>query len=85
MLGLPSCPEVQDHLTDYLEGSLPFRKRLGIALHLLVCGACRAFRNMLRVLPVFGKGALEPPDTPPPGAEEAFLAALGRIKNQSNQ
>jgi hypothetical protein len=82
MLKLPSCPEVQDHLTDYLEGALPFRKRAGFWLHLLVCEACRGLMNMIRLLPPLGKKALAPPETPDPGARKALDSALASIRRQ---
>lgn len=84
MLKLPSCPEVQDHLTDYLEGSLPAGKRLGFWIHLALCKACRGLLGMLRVLPAFGKQALEAPEKAPAEAEAALRSALAKIKDQTN-
>lgn len=77
---IPSCSEVGENLTEYLEGTLPFRKRLGIRLHLLLCRACNALRNVLLALPGFGKRALEAPAEPSPEAKDAFARAMKRIK-----
>lgn len=77
---IPSCPEVQANLTEYLEGTLPLRKRLGIWLHLMICKACNALRNALLSLPGLGKRALEAPTQAPPEAKDAFAQAMGKIK-----
>ncbi len=80
---IPSCPEVREHLTDYLEGTLPFRKRLGIRIHLLICAACDGLRKALLALPAFGRKILEAPAEPPREAavaqERALERALERI------
>ena len=39
---IPSCPEVHDHMTEYLEHSLPIRKRFGFWMHLVLCHGCDA-------------------------------------------
>ena len=80
MLMMPSCPEVRDNLTEYLEGTLPFRKRMGIRLHLMMCRACNALRNVLLSLPSLSKQALEAPAKPAPEAKDAFAMAMAKIK-----
>jgi hypothetical protein len=77
---IPSCPEVRENLTEYLEGSLPLRQRLGIWIHLMVCRACNALRLVLLSLPGFSKRALEAPAEPAPEAKDAFALAMKRIK-----
>lgn len=77
---IPTCPEVQENLTEYLEGTLPLRKRLGIWLHLLHCRVCDALRKALLALPALGRQALEAPSEAPPEANEALLAVLGKLR-----
>jgi hypothetical protein len=77
---IPSCTEVHAGLTDYLEGSLPFRKRLGIRLHLFLCHACEGLLKALEALPGLSQRLLAAPLQPPPEAERALDAALKRLK-----
>jgi hypothetical protein len=80
---IPSCPEVQENLTEYLEGTLPLRKRLGIWLHLLHCRLCEALRQALLALPGLSKRAMEAPAEAPREAKDALLHAMDRIKRAS--
>lgn len=80
MLFIPSCPQVRDNMTEYLEGTLPFHTRMGIRLHLMMCRACNALRNVLMALPSLSKQALEAPASPAPEAQDAFAAAMAKIK-----
>ncbi|MBI4911668.1 MAG: zf-HC2 domain-containing protein [Acidobacteria bacterium] len=77
---MPTCQSVQERATDYLEGQLGLRARLGIRLHLLLCRACHAFVDGLRHLPGFAKRALGLPSETPPGSHAALEAALRRIR-----
>lgn len=38
-----TCEEFDKFMVDYLEGNLPFMKKLVFKMHLLMCGDCRAF------------------------------------------
>lgn len=38
-----TCRELSELLCDHLEGELPWRRRVAFVLHLLLCGACRAY------------------------------------------
>jgi anti-sigma factor ChrR (cupin superfamily) len=80
MLLMPPCSEVQANLTEYLEGALPWHRRLGIRVHLMLCHACSSLRNALAALPGFGKRALEAPALPGHDAQDAFHLAMKRIK-----
>lgn len=43
-----NCEQVTGLLSDYLDGSLPFRKRTAIGLHLFFCRNCRRYLNSFR-------------------------------------
>jgi anti-sigma factor ChrR (cupin superfamily) len=77
---LPSCREVRERLTDYTEGSLTFRERASMGLHLLLCSACAVFYRGLRALPGVARLLLSPEDPPPAEASRALQDALRRIK-----
>jgi hypothetical protein len=43
------CRDIAHLASDYLDHQMSFRARLILALHLLVCGHCRAFIHQLRL------------------------------------
>ena len=43
-----SCKEVAELSTEYLEGSLPFWRRMAVRMHLAMCRRCPAFMDQLR-------------------------------------
>jgi anti-sigma factor ChrR (cupin superfamily) len=66
------CRDVSAMATDYMEGTLGWRRRLAIRLHLAVCDGCRAFmQQMRRTVRLIGSL----PATPPPPETEARLLA----------
>jgi len=80
VLFIPSCQEVHADLTEFLEGALPWHRRLGMRLHLMICRACRALRRGLEALPRLSKRALEAPAQAPQEARAALAEALNRIR-----
>ena len=83
MMGLPSCKDVEIHLTDYMEGALPFRTRLGIRIHLMMCDLCSGLYHRLDTLSKHAKDLFAPPAAPPPpGAKAALDRALTVIKSE---
>lgn len=81
---LPSCHEVQHDLTDYLEGTLPFRRRAGIWLHLLLCRVCAGFLRGIRALPGLGRALLAAPAVPPEAADRALARTLEALRGTRN-
>lgn len=77
---MPSCEEVRENLTEYMEGKLPIHKRMGIRLHLLMCAACDGLLHALKALPKFSKGILAPPPEAPQEARAVFLDTLKRLR-----
>ncbi|WLT31562.1 hypothetical protein [Geothrix sp. PMB-07] len=69
---LPSCHDVQTHLTEYLEGTLPFHRRFGIGVHLLFCRVCSGVLRGLRALPWVAKASLKAPASAPEAAQQAL-------------
>jgi hypothetical protein len=43
-----TCKEVAELSTEYLEGSLPFWRRMAIRMHLAMCHCCPGFMDQLR-------------------------------------
>jgi hypothetical protein len=79
---LPSCHEVQIELTEYMEGSLPFTRRAGIRLHLLLCRACAGFLRGLRALPGLAKTVLAAPQKAPQAAAQALAQVQASLEKR---
>ncbi|MEN8182134.1 MAG: zf-HC2 domain-containing protein [Myxococcota bacterium] len=43
-----TCRRLSDLLLEYTSGELPRRQRIGVALHLLACVACRIYASSYR-------------------------------------
>jgi anti-sigma factor ChrR (cupin superfamily) len=82
---LPSCREVQTELTEYAEGALPFPRRFGIWLHLVVCHVCAGFLRGLRALPGLAKGLLAPPAKAPEAAALALASVQAAIQQHTQK
>lgn len=59
-----TCKELTELATDYLEGNLPWRRRLGVRMHLLMCRYCRAYVEQIRIV----SKLLSRLSSPPPSA-----------------
>lgn len=80
MMGLPTCQEVGSAMTDYMEGALPFRKRLGIRIHLMMCEFCSGLHQRLLRLPGLAKTLLRPAEAAPPEARTALDHVLETLR-----
>jgi hypothetical protein len=47
---MPTCREVTRLQSEALDKRLPFSKRVGLRLHLLVCSWCRRYGKQIRFL-----------------------------------
>lgn len=69
-----NCREVSERTSEFLDATLPFRVRLQMRLHLLMCRLCREYvRQMALVV-----GALRrlPQDEPPAELRTELLAVF---------
>lgn len=83
MMGLPSCTEVHACMTDYMEGALPWRKRMGVRIHLMMCKVCSALYDRLRTLSSRARELFAPPSPePPPEANAALQHALDALRRR---
>lgn len=46
--GEPSCRQIVELVTDYLEGRLPLEERTEFEQHLVYCGGCRNYLQQIR-------------------------------------
>ncbi len=65
-----NCREVSERASDYLDAALPFRVRLQVRLHLLMCRFCREYvRQMALIVRTLGR---LPRDEPSADAQRAL-------------
>ncbi len=70
---IPTCRDMSELATDYMEGALPWRRFLGAWWHLRLCAMCRAYYDQLAKLRgLLGRTRLPGPSA---AAEAAALAA----------
>jgi predicted anti-sigma-YlaC factor YlaD len=68
---IPTCAEMTELVTDYLEAELPLRTRLSARVHLLQCKACTAYYDqMRRTMRLLAKGE---PRQPAPEVADLLL------------
>jgi uncharacterized peroxidase-related enzyme len=70
-----TCRDVTAVSSDYLDGVLPFRRKLAVRLHLALCRHCRAFMgNLERTIALTRRVVSEPPAD----VSEAFIERIQR-------
>jgi predicted anti-sigma-YlaC factor YlaD len=70
-----NCRKASELLSAAQEGELSRGERWGLRVHLVLCGACRGFRDSLSLL----KQALQ---AAPPKTLAAVFAATGRLSTK---
>ncbi|HWP65128.1 MAG TPA: zf-HC2 domain-containing protein [Candidatus Limnocylindria bacterium] len=75
---MPTCKELTDVVTDYLEGRMSVMRRVSFRLHLGMCDRCRAYlRQMKMTIETLGRL----PDEPVPAeVREALLTRFRTIR-----
>lgn len=60
---MPTCRDMSELVTDYLERAVSIRKRLDMRWHLFRCEACRRYYDqMRRTIALLRRMAPNPPD-----------------------
>jgi predicted anti-sigma-YlaC factor YlaD len=76
---MPTCRQMSELVTDYLERALPLRTRLDARWHLLLCPACRRYYDqMRRTIRLLAGRPLPAPDAT---VEAGMLASLGELRD----
>lgn len=75
-----SCRDVAAVAHDHVDGGLPFRKRLGLRLHLIMCAHCRRAIRQLRATVALLRRVAQ--DAPPPANEAALVAEFRRQRDR---
>jgi predicted anti-sigma-YlaC factor YlaD len=73
---MPTCRDMSELVTDYLERAVSSRKRLDMWWHLVRCEACRRYYDQMRR--TIGLLRRIPPDRPDTSTEDRVAASAGR-------
>ncbi|MBL1277386.1 MAG: hypothetical protein COB30_015000 [Ectothiorhodospiraceae bacterium] len=46
---MPSCKDITNHTSEYLDRHMPWHKRIGYWLHLLMCVHCKRYVDQLKL------------------------------------
>ena len=57
-----TCREFEEFVNDYIDGSLPFFKKMKVSLHLMMCRDCKSYIAAYRKSMELGKKFFENPD-----------------------
>lgn len=77
------CKDVADGASDYIDGHLPWTRRVGVWLHLSMCALCRAYVTQLRrTVDLLHRVAGEEEPTPD-AVRDAALAAFDAAPPES--
>lgn len=79
---MPSCKEITEHSSDYIDRKLPWWKRPGYWLHLAMCVHCRRYLTQLK-LTISTIGKL--PDAAPPSISSKQVKKIVENLKQSTK
>ena len=80
---MPSCKDITEHASDYLDHKLPWWKRPGYWLHMLMCVHCRRYLEQLKLtISAIGKS---PGASPPNVSTEQVRDIVKHIQEQTKQ
>ena len=79
---MPNCRDITEQASDYQDKNLPFFKRLGFRLHLLMCTYCRQHVKHLDIT-ISALGKIADNDATPTASDTQHIVEL--IKHQQNK
>ena len=82
-----SCRDLAHrHASDYLDGQLGWRARMGVRFHLLICDHCRRFVTQLRKVRVLLRNKTDSSSVVDPATQQlaAELAAIYAAQKKSS-
>ena len=79
---MPSCKDITEHSSDYLDRNLPWWKRPGYWLHLAMCVHCRRYVEQLKLtIATIGKS----PNAIPPSISTNEMQTIVEKMKQSTK
>jgi hypothetical protein len=80
---MPSCKEITEHSSDYLDRNLPWWKRPGYWLHLMMCVHCRRYLQQLKL--TIGTIAKSPDSIPPNLTDKQVDDIVKKMQQQDKE
>jgi hypothetical protein len=80
---IPSCKDVTEHASDYLERNLTFRQRLGYRIHLFICISCRRYLSQLKL--TIATLAKMPGASPQPASEKQVQDIVSHLHQHTKK
>ena len=79
---MPTCRDMSELVTEYMERATSLRLRLSMWWHLWRCEACRHyFDQVRRTVALLGRGEVPPPDR---STEDSLVAAVHRSEQRES-
>jgi anti-sigma factor RsiW len=78
-----TCKQLDDFLVDFLDGTLPFRQRLTMQMHLGLCAECRQYVAEYRRAIELGRKACHSEQQFEQVPEELIQAVLASVQASS--
>ena len=83
---MTTCRELEEFITDYLDGTIPRRQRIVFRFHLAFCRECRDYLSSYEQAIALGKAVFQHPDEAvpeqiPEDLVRAILAARQRAED----
>jgi hypothetical protein len=83
---VPNCEEASRRVSAAMDGPLPWRQRVGMHAHLLLCAFCRRYKAQLDLIRnAFRTGAEPPEGAVPPLPPEARDRIRHAIRSSSGR
>jgi hypothetical protein len=80
---MPSCKEITEKSSDYLERNLPWWKRPGYWMHLAMCVHCRRYIDQLKL--TIATLSKSPEATPPSVSAEHVQEIVKKMKQSTKE
>lgn len=72
---MPTCRDVSELVTDYLDRTLSLRNRVGMRWHLVQCDACRRYVTQMRqTIRLLATATFPPPNQ---ATEDSVIESVG--------
>lgn len=80
---MPSCKDLTEHASEYVDRAIPWWKRPGYWLHLAMCVHCRRYIDQLKLtIKTIGKSAEA---TPPSVSPEHVQDIVKKLKQSTKE
>ena len=80
---MPSCKDITEHSSDYLDRNLTFVQRMGFKMHLFMCTNCERYVSQLK-LTIATLGKIDKA-SPHPVDDQQVRSIVDKLRQQSEK